>query len=85
MPMSVAMAMPIQNALKLPAVRPDRTLSDAPPSREAVTTSRTCADSVEVNTLTSSGITAPARVPQVMMSDSFHHKVLSPPSRGMSR
>jgi hypothetical protein len=32
---------PIQNALKFPAVRPLSTLSDAPPSRDAVTTSRT--------------------------------------------
>ena len=77
--------MPIQNALKLPAVRPARTLSDAPPSRDAVTISRTCPDSVEVKTFTNSGITAPASVPQVMMSDSFHHSVVSPPSRGISR
>src|SRR5438045_887583 len=58
------MAMPIQNALKFPAMSPESTLSEAPPSREAVTTSRTCADSVEVKTFTSSGITAPASVPQ---------------------
>ena len=55
-------------------------LSDAPPSREAVTTSLTCADSVEVKTLTSSGITAPASVPQVMIVDSFHQSVPSPRS-----
>ncbi len=76
--------MPIQKALKFPAVRPARTLSEAPPSREAVTTSRTWADSVEVNTFTSSGMTAPASVPQVMMRDSFHHSVRSPPSSGIS-
>jgi hypothetical protein len=33
--------MPIQNALKLPAMSPARMLSDAPPSRDEVTTSRT--------------------------------------------
>ena len=60
-------AMPSQKALKLPAVRPARMLSDAPPSRDAVTTSRTCADSVDVKTLTSSGMMAPASVPHVMM------------------
>src|SRR5579863_2086340 len=63
---------PSQNALKFPATSPDRILSDAPPSREEVTTSRTWVDSVEVNTFTSSGITAPARVPQVITLDSFH-------------
>ena len=46
--------------------------SEAPPSREAVTTSRTWRDSVEVKTLTSSGMIAPASVPQVMMVESFH-------------
>src|SRR5258708_356567 len=70
--------MPIQYAEKLPAVRPDRMLSDAPPSRDEVTTSRTCPDSVEVKTLMTSGMIAPASVPQVMMIDSFHHCVPSP-------
>ena len=60
-------------------------LSDAPPSREAVTTSLTWADSVEVKTLTSSGIIAPASVPQEMIVDSFHHSVPSPLRFGMSR
>ena len=60
--------------------------SEAPPSREEVTTSRTCADSVEVKTFTTSGMMAPARVPQVMMVESFHHKVPSPagPRLGIS-
>src|SRR5277367_4173061 len=52
--------------------------NDAPPSRDAVTTSRTCLDSVEVKTFTNSGMMAPARVPQVMMVDSFHQKLPSP-------
>jgi hypothetical protein len=59
-------------------------LSDAPPSREELTTSLTCDDSVDVNTFTSSGMIAPASVPQVMTDDSFHHSVPSPRS-GMSR
>ena len=57
--------------------------SDAPPSRAEVTISRTWRDSVEVKTLTSSGMTAPASVPQEMIVASFHHCVLSPPRVGM--
>src|SRR5215510_7972270 len=52
--------------------------SDAPPSFDDVTTSFTCADSVDVNTFTNSGMIAPASVPHVMTSDSFHHSVPSP-------
>src|SRR5207249_11197997 len=52
--------------------------SDAPPSCEEITTSRTCRDSTEVNTFTSSGITAPASVPQVITVESFHQSVGSP-------
>src|SRR6266536_1986885 len=66
-------------------MRPARMLSDAPPSRDAVTISRTWRDSVEVKTLTSSGMIAPASVPQVMMVESFHHIDMSPPRLGMSR
>src|SRR3954465_10819379 len=73
--------MPIQNALMFPAGRPARRLSDAPPSREEVTTSRVWADSVEVKTLTTSGMMAPASVPQMMMSESFHHWEWCPPPR----
>ena len=68
-------------AEKLPATKPDRMSSDAPPSSAEVTTSFTCPDVTEVNTFTSSGMTAPARVPQEMMVASFHHWVVSPPSR----
>ena len=49
-------------------------LSEAPPSRAEMTTSRTWPDSVEVKTLTSSGMIAPASVPQVMTVESFHHR-----------
>ena len=55
-------------------------LSEAPPSREAVTTSRTCAEFVEVKTFTSSGMIAPARVPQVITVESFHQSDPSPSS-----
>src|ERR1035438_8103449 len=51
--------------------------------RELVTISRTWRELVEVKTLTNSGISAPARVPQLMMLASFHHKELSPPSVGI--
>src|SRR5688500_8115997 len=77
--MSDTMTTPaIQNALMLPAVRPDSTLSDAPPSRLAVTTSFTCRERVDVKNVVTSGITAPAIVPQEMIVASFHHSVPSP-------
>jgi len=53
-------------------------LSDAPPSFEASTTSRTCREFVDVKTLTTSGMIAPASVPQVMIVESFHHSDPSP-------
>src|ERR1700683_952344 len=83
-PMRNIMVMPSQKALKLPAVSPDRMLSDAPPSRDDVTISATCALSVDVKTLMSSGMMAPANVLQVRMADSFHHCDSSPESIGMS-
>src|SRR5262245_54570744 len=73
-----AMMSPIQYALKLPAVNPASTLSDAPPSFEASTHSRTCAELVEVKILIASGMTAPATVPHVMIVDSFHQSDPSP-------
>ena len=74
------MLSPSQKALKLPATNPDRMFNEAPPSREEVTTSLTWPDSVEVKTFTSSGMMAPASVPQVMMVESFHQSVPSPRS-----
>src|ERR671935_3333879 len=59
--------------------------SDAPPSRDEVTTSRVCRESMDVKTFTSSGMIAPASVPQVMMLDSFHQSDPSPATVGMSR
>src|SRR5208282_4209100 len=52
--------------------------NEAPPSRADVTTSCTWADLVEVKTFTSSGITAPARVPHEMIEASFHQSEPSP-------
>src|SRR4051812_15469851 len=75
---SAMIDMPSQYALKFPATKPDRILSDAPPSRDEVTTSCTCADFTEVNTFTSSGMIAPASVPQVITAESFHHRLPSP-------
>src|SRR5579859_5767086 len=80
MPISDTMLRPSQYALKLPATKPERMFSDAPPSRDDVTTSRTWLDSTEVNTLTNSGMIAPASVPQLMIVDSFHQIDPSPRS-----
>src|SRR3990167_9986833 len=66
---SETMLSPSQYALKLPATNPDRILSDAPPSREEATTSFTWEDSTDVKIFTSSGMIAPARVPQVIRSE----------------
>ena len=59
--------------------------SDAPPSLQAVTTSCTWREWVDVKTFATSGMIAPASVPQVMIVDSFHHSVVSPPRFGISR
>src|SRR6266545_658889 len=80
---STIIVIPNQNALKFPATNPDRMFSDAPPSRDEVTISRTCREPTEVKTFTNSGMIAPASVPHVMTSDSFHHSVGSPPMVGI--
>ena len=49
--------------------------SDAPPCLEQLVTSRTCRELVLTNTLVNSGISAPATVPQLMMTDSTHQRV----------
>ena len=41
LPIKTMRMTPIQYALKLPAVRPERMFSEGPPSRDEVTTSRT--------------------------------------------
>ncbi len=76
---------PIQKPLKLPAVRPDRILSDAPPSRDDVHHFLHVSGLVEVKTFTSSGIIAPASVPQEMIVESFHHSVPSPSRSGIKQ
>ncbi len=79
--MRPTIAPPSQKAEKLPATRPERMSRLAPPSREDLTISRTCPEEVEVKTLTSSGMSAPARVPHVMIDASSHHR---PPPVGAS-
>src|SRR5215471_9479206 len=83
MPIRTRIARPSQYALKFPAMKPDKMFSDAPPSREDATTSRTCRESVEVKTFTNSGMIAPASVPHVMIEDNFHHIEVSPPRSGI--
>src|SRR5437588_825914 len=85
MDIKATMLIPSQYAEKFPATKPDKMFSDAPPSREDFTTSCTCRDPVEVKTLTSSGMTAPANVPQEMMVASFHQSVVSPLKDGIIR
>src|SRR5881394_105349 len=75
--------MPSQYAEKSPATNPERMLSEAPPSLDEVTISRTWRDSTDVKTFTSSGMTAPASVPQEIIEASFHHSVASPPRSGI--
>src|SRR5437016_8265285 len=74
-PIRITMLKPSQYAEKLPATKPDKILSEAPPSLDDLTTSCTCRDFVEVKTLTSSGMTAPASVPHEMIDASFHQSV----------
>ena len=59
-------------------------LRDAPPWLDDLTTSSVWRLFTEVNTFTSSGMSAPASVPQEMMTESFH-QVLPSPRFGMSR
>src|SRR6185436_7709149 len=71
---SVRMHRPVQNAEKLPATRPERMLSEAPPCRDEVTTSLVWRLSVDVKIFVNSGISAPAIVPSEMMVESTHHR-----------
>ena len=73
--MRPTMTMPFQKALKLPATIPERMVREAPPSREAVTTSCTWRELELVNALVSSGIMAAAKVPKLMMEAKRHHKL----------
>src|ERR1700758_4638199 len=69
------MPKPTQNPEKLPATKPERMFSDAPPCLEELVTSRTCREVVLTKTFVNSGITAPATVPQLMMTESTHHRL----------
>src|SRR5215471_6292840 len=77
------MLAPSQYAEKFPATSPERMFSEGPPSSEEVTISCTWRELIKVNTLTSSGMMAPARVPQEMIIASFHQSDESPPKSGM--
>src|SRR5438067_2744350 len=70
--MRIIIVRPIQKAEKLPATKPERMFKEAPPCFEQLVTSRTCLDVVLTNTLVNSGISAPATVPQLMISESTH-------------
>ena len=72
--MSPMMSMPFQKALKLPATSPERIVSEAPPSREAVTISWTCFECELVKTFVNSGISTAASVPQLMIEASCHQE-----------
>src|SRR5690242_9741674 len=65
---------PIQNAEKLPATNPDRMFKEAPPCLEQLVTSRTCLELVLTNTLVNSGISAPATVPQLIITERTHQR-----------
>src|SRR5262245_21736717 len=74
MAMRVAMSMPFQKALKLPATMPERMVKEAPPSREAVTISCTCLECELVKIFVNSGMSTAAKVPQLMMVASCHQR-----------
>src|SRR5881394_4000699 len=71
---SPAIRRPFQKALKFPATRPERIVSDAPPSRDAVTISWTCLEWELVNTFVNSGMSTAASVPQLMIAASCHQR-----------
>src|SRR5512142_372841 len=72
--MSSMIHSPIQKADILPATKPDRIFSDAPPCLEQLVTSLTCRELVLVKILVNSGMMAPATVPQLMIDESTHHR-----------
>ena len=75
------MIAPIQKPEKLPDTIPDKMVKDAPPSREAVTTSFVCFAFGLVKIFVISGIKAAPRVPQEIIKDKMNHKLFSmPPS-----
>src|ERR1041385_4937204 len=87
MSIRATITMPFQKALKLPATRPERIVKEAPPSREAATISATCFDFDEVKILVNSGMIAAAKVPQLMITESFHQRppAISPNSELLTK
>src|SRR5579883_1029526 len=77
-----AIRRPFQKALKLPATRPERIVSEAPPSRDAVTISCTCFEWELVNTFVNSGMSTAASVPQLMIAASCHQSLGSAVTTG---
>src|SRR6476660_374678 len=69
------MMRPIQKAEKLPATKPDRMFNEAPPCLEQLVTSRTCLELVLTKILVNSGMSAPATVPQLMITESTHQRL----------
>ena len=74
MNISERMTRPIQKADMLPATKPERMFSEAPPCLEQLVISLTCLELVLVKILVNSGMSAPARVPQLMMAESTHQR-----------
>src|SRR5215471_3239184 len=68
------MTRPIQKADMLPATKPDRMFSEAPPCLEQLVTSRTWREVVLTKTFVNSGIKAPATVPQLMITERTHQR-----------
>ena len=62
-----------EDALQVSEERFSRIFSEAPPCFEQLVTSRTCREVVLTNILVNSGISAPATVPQLIMTDRTHH------------
>src|SRR5216683_5034470 len=73
MAIKTMMHSPIQKADMLPATKPERMFSEAPPCLEQLVTSRTWREVVLTKTFVNSGINAPATVPQLIMTDKTHH------------
>ncbi len=61
----------------MPAMRPARMFSEAPPSLDAFTTSFTCPDLGLVNILVNSGMRAAPSVPQLMIIDRIAQRFFS--------
>ena len=80
----IAMPREDQYAEKLPATRPERMLSEGPPSRDDVTTSRTCLECVDVKIFAARDDGAGERT-AVMTVESCHQRSALPPRFGMVR